>query len=369
MIKRSQKGMTMIITLIVIFVFTVLGVVIWQYGINSVKQADRSCKQKQAYFIARSGAEALSSHILKGSDTEIIKNKIDSLLNIASLPVSIEDGSCTITLSRDGSDITIESVGYFKGETSSAALEIKEIIDTGMPPYIFKNAIFATGSITLIGNVSINGSLESNDKITINGSSKPGFIENSPRAYPGIIFPQNNSTKKMEVSKNTTSYIDSDGFYDEINIDKGGILQFELTGGDLTIVANNVNVSGEINVQGIGRLILYTKNLKTSSNHGEINISNESLPIESFLVIMPPAGANVGIFDVNRFRGLLYAPGAKVKLHGKDTFTGAMVAGEVTNSDNSDITYVNDANFITESYFDGITDETVTIRYEKGKWK
>ena len=241
-----------------IFVFTVLGVVIWQYGINSVKQADRSCKQKQAYFIARSGAEALSSHILKGSDTEIIKNKIDSLLNIASLPVSIEDGSCTITLSRDGSDITIESVGYFKGETSSAALEIKEIIDTGMPPYIFKNAIFATGSITLNGNVSINGSLESNDKITINGSSKPGFIENSPRAYPGIIFHKTTAQQNGSQQKYNQLYRFR-RFYDEINIDKGGILQFELTGGDLTIVANNVNVSGEINVQGIGRLILYTK--------------------------------------------------------------------------------------------------------------
>ncbi|HHW22546.1 MAG TPA: hypothetical protein GXX26_06650 [Clostridiaceae bacterium] len=369
MIRRSKKGMAMIITLIVIFVFTVLGAVIWQYGINSVKQADKSSRQKQAYYLARSGAEAIYSHMINETDTAALKNKIDKILDIASVPVNIEDGSFTVTLRRKGSVITIESVGYFKGETASAALEIKETIDTGMPPNIFKNAIFATGSITLNGNVDIIGSLESSGKITINGSSRPEFIENSPRTYPGVIFPQNNSSTKLAVEKNTIRYIDTDGFYDEINVDKDGILQFNLSGRDLTVVANNIIVSGEIKIQGTGRLVLYAKNLKTSSNHGEINISNESLPIESFLVLMPPAGANAGIFDVNRFRGLLYAPGAKVRLHGNDSFTGAMIAGEVTNSGNTDVTYINDAGFITESYFEGITEETVTIRYEKGKWK
>lgn len=369
MIKKTQNGMTMIIVLIVIFVFTVLGVVIWQYGINSVKQADKSCKQKQAYYIARSGAEAISSYILNSTDTATVKDKIDSLSGISSMPVNIEEGYFTVTLKRDGSDIIIESVGYYKGETSAAALEIKEITDTGMPPNIFKNTIFATGSITLNGNVNIIGSLESNGRITINGSSKPEYVENSPKTYPGVIFPQNNSITDLTVGKNKTKYIDTDGFYDEINIDKGGILQFNLTGGDLTIVANNTIVSGEIRIQGTGRLVLFTKNLKTSSNHGEINIYNESLTIESFLVIMPPAGSNVGIFDVNRFRGLLYAPGAKVKLHGKDSFTGAMIAGDVTNSGNTDVTFVNEASFITGSYFEGIIDETVTISYEKGMWK
>lgn len=362
--------MTMIITLIVIFVFTVLGAAIWQYGINNVKQADRAYKQKQAYYIARSGAEAIYSFILSESDdTAALKNKIDSILDITSMPVDIEDGSCTLTLKRDGSDITIESVGSFKGETSAATLEIKEIIDTGMPPYIFKNAIFATGDITLKQNVDIIGTLESRFLIKVNGSTPASCIENSLKNYPSILFPNNNSITQINVSSYVTTTINTSGFYDEINVEQDGILQFDLSGGDLKIVANDIFVAGEIKIQGTGRLLLYTKNLKTMNNYGEVNIANESLPIESFLVLMPPEGTNTGVFDVNRFRGLLYAPGTKVILHGSNTFTGAMVAGNITNNGNSDITYVNEANYITESYFDGITDETTTIRYEKEKWK
>lgn len=366
MIRKSQKGMTMIITLIVIFVFTVLGAAIWQYGINSVNQAEKSYKQKQAYYIARSGAEAIYSFILNESDdTAALKNKIDSLLDITSMPVNIADGSCIITLKRDGSEISIESVGDFNGVTSTATLEIKEIIDTGMPPYIFKNVIFATGDITLSKNVDIIGTLESKSTIEINGSTPPASIENSLKSYPSVIFPNNNSIASINVESYKTTTIVASGYYDEINVEQDGTLQIDLTGGDLKIVANEIFVAGQIKIQGTGRLLLYTKSLKTMDNYGEINIANESLSIDSFMVLMPPEGE----FNVNRFRGLLYAPGAKVILHGSNTFTGAMVAGSITNNDNSDITYVNEANYITESYFDGLTDETTTIRYEKGKWK
>ena len=59
-----------------------------------------------------------------------------------------------------------------------------------------------------------------------------------------------------------------------------------------------------------------------------------------------------------------------VSIQGNNAFTGAMVAGTVVNNGKTDITYVNDANLITPSYFDDIeTTKTTTIQYIKGNWK
>lgn len=131
-------------------------------------------------------------------------------------------------------------------------------------------------------------------------------------------------------------------------------------------MANKVYVEGELRIQGSGRLLLYVRDCRTANNKGEINIYNQSLPLESFMVLIPSDGA----YDVSRFRGLLYAPGATVSIQGNNAFTGAMVAGDVVNNGNTDITYVNDADFITPSYFDDIeTTKTTTIQYFKGNWK
>lgn len=364
---KSQKGMTMIIALIVIFIFTVLGAAIWQYGVNSVKASDKAYKQKQAYYIARSGVEAMSSYILNTSETSTVKSHIDSILDKPSSPITIGDGTCILTLKRDGSKISIEGMGSFGDESASTTLEINENTDFGIPSHVFKNVMFASGSITLNGNVDIiGGTLEAAGHIKVNGSSEPSYVQNSAKNYPAIIFPNNTSTTDLSVDSNNTVYIDSDGYYDDIKVERDGILQINLGGGDLTLVVNNLTVHGELKISGSGRLLLYVKKLETKNNSGEINIANETLPIHSFLVLMPPDG----IYSVNRFRGLLYAPGASIKVHGGQSFKGAMVAGDIVNSGNPDITYIQEANFITPSYLDGIeTTKTTTITYEKGKWK
>lgn len=364
---KSQKGMTMIIALIVIFIFTVLGAAIWQYGVNSVKASDKAYKQKQAYYIARSCVEAMSSHILNTSETSTVKSDIDKIIDKPSSPITIGDGTCILTLKRDGAKISIEGIGSFGGETATTTLEINENIDFGIPNHVFENVIFATGSITLNGNVDIiGGTLKAAGQIKVNGSSYPSDNHSSSTIYPTIIFPNNTSTTDLSVDENETTYISSDGYYDYIFVDTEGILQINLQGGDLTLVVNKLTVHGELKISGSGRLILFVKNLETKNNSGEINIANEALPIRSFLVLMPPDGQ----YSVNRFRGLLYAPGADIKIHGGPSFTGAMVVGNIVNSGNPVITYVQEANSIKPSDLDGIeTTKTTTITYEKGKWK
>lgn len=364
--RKSQNGITMIITLIVIFVFTLLGAAIWQYGINSVKQTDRAYKQKQAYYIARSGAEAFSSHILSETeDTIALNNTLNRAIGITSTPINIGEGTCTLLLKRDQGNIIIEATGDYKGETAKATLEIREVIDSGMPAQVFKNIIFSTESITLNGNVSFEGTLEANGNIWVNGAN-PIYIANSPKNYPRVIFPDNSSTNKMKVNSNATVNINEDEKFDQITVEKDGILQINLNGGDLILVANKVYVEGELRIQGSGRLLLYVRDFKTANNKGEINIYNQSLPLESFMVLMP----SDGVYDVSRFRGLLYAPGASVSIQGNNAFTGAMVAGSVVNNGNTNLTFVNDADFITPSFFDGIEmTKNTTIQYFKGNWK
>ena len=363
--RKNQKGVTMIITLIVILVFTLLGAAIWQYGINSVKQADKNYKQKQAYYIARSGAEAFSTHILNETDTASLSNDLSKAMDITSLPIDIGDGTCTILLKRNGSKIEIEATGNYKGETAKATLEIREVLDTGMPSNIFENIIFSTESITLNGNVDITGNLEATGEITVNGAN-PSYKANSTKIYPKVIFPENTSHNKLNVGRGSVEYINGNKSFDEITVDKDGILQINLSGGgDLILVANQIYIEGELRIQGSGRLLLYVKDLKTANNKGYINIYNP-LAIDSFIVLMPENG----VYDVSRFHGLLYAPGASVTIQGDNSFTGAMVAGDVVNNGNTGIIYVTDAGFINHSYFEDVeTTKITTIQYHKGQWK
>ncbi len=363
--RKNQKGVTMIITLIVILVFTLLGAAIWQYGINSVKQADKNYKQKQAYYIARSGAEAFSTHILNETDTASLSNDLSKAMDITSLPIDIGNGTCTILLKRNGSKIEIEATGNYKGETAKATLEIREVLDTGMPSNIFDNIIFSTGSITLNGNVGLNGTLEANGDVNIT-EGNPSYKANSTKIYPTVVFPENTSADKVNVAGGSIEYINGNKSYDEITVETDGILQINLSGGgDLILVANKIYIEGELRVQGSGRLLLYVKDLRTDNNKGYINIYNP-LPIDSFIVLMPQNG----FYDVSRFHGLLYAPGAQVFIQGSNAFTGAMVAGDVENNGNTDVTYITDAGFITHSDFDDVkTTKITTIRYYKGQWK
>lgn len=368
--RKNQKGVTMIITLIVILVFTLLGAAIWQYGINSVKQADKNYKQKQAYYIARSGAEAFSTHILNETDTASLSNDLSKAMDITSLPIDIGDGTCTILLKRNGSKIEIEATGNYKGETAKATLEIREVLDTGMPSNIFENIIFSTGSITLNGNVDITGNLEATGEITVNGAN-PSYKANSTKIYPTVVFPENTSADKVNVAGGSIEYINGNKSYDEITYDEitvetDGILQINLSGGgDLILVANKIYIEGELRIQGSGRLLLYVKDLRTDNNKGYINIY-KPLPIDSFIVLMPQNG----FYDVSRFHGLLYAPGASVTIQGDNSFTGAMVAGDVVNNGNTGIIYVTDAGFINHSYFEDVeTTKITTIQYHKGQWK
>lgn len=368
--RKNQKGVTMIITLIVILVFTLLGAAIWQYGINSVKQADKDYKQKQAYYIARSGAEAFSTHILNETDTASLSNDLSKAMDIPSSPIDIGDGTCTILLKRNGSKIEIEATGNYKGETAKATLEIREVLDTGMPSNIFENIIFSTGSITLNGDVDITGNLEAIGEITVNGAN-PSYKADSSKIYPTVVFPENTSAVKVNVVGGSIEHINGDKSFDEITVDEitvetDGILQINLSGGgDLILVANKIYIEGELRVQGSGRLLLYVKDLRTANNKGYINIYNP-LPLGSFIVLMPQGGA----YDVARFHGLLYAPGASVIIQGTNYFTGAMVAGDVVINGNTNVTYIADAGFITNSYFEDVeTTKVTTIQYYKKQWK
>lgn len=363
---KDQKGMTMILTLIVIFVFTILGVALWQYSSSNTLQVQKAYKQRQAYYIARSGIEALSSHILKSPNTVALKNSLDLVMNTTSSPISIGEGFCRVTMNRIDNVINLKAVGTIDGESAVAELEIKEKVTTGFPSPVFKNVIFSDDSIALNGTVDvIGGTLEATGGVKINGVTDPTSIENSVKNYPKIIYPSNLSLTVQNVPNGNTLLIDSNSLYKSITVEEDGILKFQLNGGDLKVVIDSLTVRGEVILNGTGRLLLYVKNLETLGN-GEINLVNESQPITSFMVLMP----DNGVFKVKRFRGLLYGPGSSITLLENGSFRGALVGGKVVNSHNTTIYYNDSAATLPSTFFDGINVlNTTTVEYSLGKWK
>ena len=357
---KNNTGSAMIITLIVVVVISLLGTALWQYGINSTIQVQKEVEKKQADYIARSGAEAVATYIIDSADTLSIRSYIDSVEGKLSEPVTLGNGSFQIKTSRNNSKITVESIGTVSDMKSTYSIILNEDINNGFPPLIFSNVMFSDSEITLNGNVTVVGSIECTGSVTVNGNSDPQYIENSTKNYPQVIYPDNTSSTELIINNNETQTISSDANYANIRVKNGGTLSFEMPGHDMTVIIDTLDVDGSLTISGTGRLYLYTKNF---TGGGEVNVDTTS--ISSFLVLMPPTGT----YDVTRFKGLLYGPGADVTLNGGPTFTGAMIVGEIHNMGNPQIAYSTDAQSISPDDFDGVELTTTTsVEYVMDKW-
>ena len=67
-IIKAQKGMALGTVLIVVSILTLLGITIWHYGSRDVMGTERAVKRMQAYYLAKSGADAVAQYIITNPD-------------------------------------------------------------------------------------------------------------------------------------------------------------------------------------------------------------------------------------------------------------------------------------------------------------
>jgi hypothetical protein len=377
---NSQKGMTMVITLIVIFIFTMLGSVIWHYSNESVAHSDRSFRNRQAYYIARSGIEAFTTYVFNNDNYSELTDTISRLIDKSSDPFEIGDkgGTCVLRLMREDGIVLVEATGTYEGAMATAVLELKE---EDAPYRLFNNAIFATDnsndSISVTGNADVvGGPVETKGKLATGGQPIYfDYIENSNREdYPRVTFPPKLNDNDIDVRPGNVHRIDGNSpkYYKDIYVQYQGTIIFDTSRGDIIISGERVRLYGHVLIEGPNRVYLYCQNEFLSQiDRGAMNHPFYHEPIDSLVVLMP----ETGIFTCYNFGGLLYAPGATINLMENATFTGSMIGGKIGVGGNAVIEYVPEAASVTPDIFDGLSGvtwpsvEDRSKQYVKGMWR
>ena len=165
---KSRKGSTLLLTLMVFAILMIFVTFISGFMLTENKQAMFHQNKMQAYYIARGGAEAVEAAIL-GMDEDGVEELEDKLKNgIVDIgQLDIGGNKAYVTVSKDGENILIESVGY-AGDTSEKATKVmgKVVVDSQTAEIEY--AVFAGGDIEVI-NGTINGDIGTNGNIKISG--------------------------------------------------------------------------------------------------------------------------------------------------------------------------------------------------------
>jgi len=341
------------LVLMTLLVLSILGVSLLQYSVADNKQVAMDKQQMQAFYLARSGADAVAQHILDNP------GQAASLINAGkSSPVYLGEGSFEVLVYGDpGSEILIEATGTVNGVSQKATLSVvrHNLFDVALAA---NNIDIHGGAANIYGNVMY--------KNTISVAS--GVIPNPWRAtqnqdlfFPPATFPSDSGLSLIPVDgsmvfsgKQTEAIIvDSRGTLismnnknHELNVHLGSsthedrILKvgtFRLNGGNLTL-------------HGKGRLLLFVNNFKGGGN---FRIAPGA---DATIVVFVKAGGSFNMNGTPKFMGAIYAPEASVDLRGNVSYTGSIVANTITGAGNVTVTYspINTSNLPIPLYSRGV---------------
>src|SRR5690606_19608334 len=130
-------------------------------SIANLDQAVRQERETQAHYLARSGAAALASAIMKNSDLaqELLQQDTagSGQLGAGTFSLELEE--------LDEDRIVIHSTGTVRGEESRVSLVLNRV-DADYMERIFDRAIFCNGDLDIShNNTEIHGSVESTGRI------------------------------------------------------------------------------------------------------------------------------------------------------------------------------------------------------------
>jgi hypothetical protein len=179
---NDEKGFTLVLSFIFITVLVILAGASASIVINENRISQKQYRQKQAYYLARAGAEyaigntdiykELSSgestaFKIKDFNTDILDHNLLFEVDDKN-DLNVENDSIQVFIERNGSEFVISSLGGFADQKTRLSLVLEIISDTDgsadLPPLDY--ALFATAAaaktIELIGSSTINGKVGTN---------------------------------------------------------------------------------------------------------------------------------------------------------------------------------------------------------------
>lgn len=378
-IFQNQKGFALPLVLIIVLVISLLGTTLYQYSTSDTLRVAENEKSMQAYYLARSGASAVASYIVNNPDglsSEEMNQLIDDLTaatESGAVRLSNDlNGTFKVKVSRDVENgvIYIQSTGYIGDFTGSpVTITIREHVIPGEPggasivPPAFDSAVFANNSIKLSGSASISGpagiNISQEDCVTLNGNPRiysnlyigpgvnPGEAIKTPQwedvSYfiTGEIIPRD-TVRKYKLPPfpefpdlpergsfeagwwpSPPYYIDQDGSYSEIDVKSKLVIKVGDGVRNIRVGSLKVSGSGEIVLEGSGKLNLYVEDTFDLSGSGTINENGNP----DSLIMYYQGKHEIAPSGDTEFVGSVYAKSANVALKGSGSIQGNVITG------------------------------------------
>ena len=345
--KQTEQGSALILTMVITIILLFLGSSLGLLSMVESRMALREEQSMQAYYLARSGADAVAQAII---DDPAWLNEVGGIINRGSETKSLGPGEFTVQVLKVGEDVWVESTGVVGKtvRTVRLSLQSNEIV---LPPIDF--AIYAghTGdasnpSISLTGGARVSGSVVTNatvkdsirldngatiegnlwvgkdteqgeiDRLTadplINGSVAPKQTYFPLPSFPEITLGPDNQGADKDLEENT-----HDVYYESIT--SAETLKIKVPdGGVREVYIEKLKTGwGGLEIIGDGQLILYADEITFSG--GNINYDSNSLNPEALTIYY--TGSRLDLANNVHFAGNLVVQDAAIHL-GSGKFNG-----------------------------------------------
>lgn len=127
-IHDNEKGAAMVVAILVVFVLFILGAALWQYSISDTIHVARDEKRLQAYYLARTGAEAAlqaweeSAYNNKPTGDTVAMYLKSSTGEFTQNGTEENQGSFVVTITNNGNNTTIKSMGTVDDVTQTVTV-------------------------------------------------------------------------------------------------------------------------------------------------------------------------------------------------------------------------------------------------------
>ncbi len=365
MIIKKERGSALILTIIIMLVLVVIGGALAMFGMVEIRQAQREEDELQAYYLARSAADAAAEYIVANPAIidEMFENESTSLES-KKMTLDGETLDVSLQLKKDGNDLVLESAGRvgsskkviqlrLKGKNS---LGIEHILTVGGAGSSAEPAVHVTGSIDLGDEGSLFTGCTEPDSIVFNidgnfhipggvhvsaAAADPERVVNSnkeveirttdgqggtPLPYFPDKFPFDDSDSKGHFKSDSGETI-KDGRYDIIEIVKGSPLKVELGGNVRKIQAEKLILNDGLDIiddEKNGKLLLYVREL--NGNGGSLNKVGHPDFRRPDLLTMYYEGKETETFGGSSLtiHGDVIVKNPEVRIEGVDNFYGAI---------------------------------------------
>ncbi|WMM26942.1 pilus assembly PilX N-terminal domain-containing protein [Tissierella sp. MB52-C2] len=358
---KNRRGLALVNTLIIFAVLMIFGTVALGLMSNENKVSLHHQYKTSAYYIARSGVEAVEAAILTMDEEEAKKlnEKLENNNRVDVEEIVIGEGKAKVILFQDNGNMIIESVGEINKVTEKISKEMyiekheeNKTVDIDMA--IFADVYMKFENNTqnnVIGDIGTNSSSENaieftsgfNDQLIINipiGSdsteviNKPDWDKKEPKveyiekriySLPSFFeYPANLPHKGVILTNsiNTNPIIDTSAYYDSLIIESNRSATIDTTKGDIVLRIKDFDVQqGHIKVLGTGKIKLFIENYK--SLKGGFNLGGNPNKVEIYY----NGKENLNITDETKIFGSLYVKQADINIRGRGAVNGNLISG------------------------------------------